>query len=400
MFKVIQETAGNYPYEVKMPSAEIISIGTELLLGEIVDTNSAYLARHLRDLNVDVFRTSTIGDNTERIAGIIRETLERTQIIITTGGLGPTVDDPTRDAAALAFGVDTEFRPDLWEQIIERMNRYGRTPTENQKRQAYIPKGAIPVSNAVGTAPAFIVERGDKCLIALPGVPREMEYLAENEVFPYLKKHYDLSGMIKARVLHTSGMGESVIDEQIGELEYLSNPTVGLAAHYGVVDIRITAKAETSTQADTIIADVEATIRARLGHVIFGADQETLEGMVLAALERKGWNLVVMEANTGGQLSHQLASAGSSYFAGGKIMAALADGQSILNLLEDEMKSFSAQAAIGLIARPTQGNSEVDIFLITPEHHTSETRGYGGHPKNVAEWGANSALNLLRSEIS
>jgi hypothetical protein len=137
-----------------------------------------------------------------------------------------------------------------------------------------------------------------------------------------------------------------------------------------------------------------------LGHVIFGADQETLEGNVLASLERKGWKLVVMEANTGGQLSRQLASAGSSYFAGGKIMAALADDQPILNILEDEMKSFAAQAALGLIARPTQGKSEVDIFLITPERHTSETRGYGGHPKNVAEWGANSALNLLRSEIS
>src|SRR5512140_2391166 len=115
-----------------MPSAEIITIGTEILLGEIVDTNSAYLARRLRDLNVDVFRTSTIGDNTQRIASIIRETLERTEIIITTGGLGPTVDDPTRDAVALAFGVGTEFRPELWEQIMDRMSRYGRTPTENQ----------------------------------------------------------------------------------------------------------------------------------------------------------------------------------------------------------------------------------------------------------------------------
>src|SRR5258706_7810553 len=150
-----------------MPSAEIITIGTEILLGEIVDTNSAFLARHLRDLNVDVFRTSTIGDNAQRIAEIIRETLERTQVIITTGGLGPTVDDPTRDAVALAFGVETEFRPQLWEQIVERMGRFGRKAGENQKRQAYVPKGAIAVRNPVGTAPAFIVERDDKCLIAL-----------------------------------------------------------------------------------------------------------------------------------------------------------------------------------------------------------------------------------------
>src|SRR5512133_1371412 len=225
-----------------MPSAEIITIGTEILLGEIVDTNSAYLARRLRDLNVDVFRTSTVGDNAQRIAALIRETLERTEIIITTGGLGPTVDDPTREAVSMAFGVETEFRPELWEQIEERMSRFGRKPTENQKRQAYIPKGAISVTNAVGTAPAFIVEQGGKCVISLPGVPREMEYLAENEVFPYLKKRYELSGLIKARVLHTAGMGEGAIDEKIGDLELLANPTVGLAAHYGMVDIRITDK--------------------------------------------------------------------------------------------------------------------------------------------------------------
>src|SRR5512133_1190635 len=242
-----------------MPSAEIITIGTEILLGEIVDTNSAYLARRLRDLNVDVFRTSTVGDNAQRIAALIQETLGRTEIIITTGGLGPTVDDPTREAVSLAFGVETEFRPELWEQIEERMSRFGRKPTENQKRQAYIPQGAIPVSNAVGTAPAFIFEvppsptlppnskgrnsgEGGKVVISLPGVPREMEYLAENEIFPYLKQKYDLSGLIKARVLHTTGMGEGAIDEKIGDLELLANPTVGLAAHYGMVDIRITDK--------------------------------------------------------------------------------------------------------------------------------------------------------------
>jgi len=383
-----------------MPSAEIITIGTEILLGEIVDTNSAYLARHLRDLNIDVFRTATIGDNAARIAGIIRETLERTQIIITTGGLGPTVDDPTREAIALAFGVETEFKPELWEQIVERMNRFGRIPTENQKRQAYIPKGAIPVKNEVGTAPAFIFELGEKCVFSLPGVPREMEYLAENAVFPYLKQHYNLSGLIKARVLHTAGMGESIIDEHIGELELLSNPTVGLAAHYGMVDIRITAKADTNSQADEIIAGVENTIREKLGRVIYGADQDTLEEVVLKTLELSGWKLVVLEANTGGELSRQLASAGSTAFAGGKILPGTVSQQSLAEELTQEMNSYSAQAALGLIARPGTGRSEVDIVMITPKGKHVETRGYGGHPKNVPAWGANSALDLLRMEIS
>src|SRR5512133_3302548 len=141
-----------------MPSAEIITIGTEILLGEIVDTNARYIARQLRDAGIDLYRKTTVGDNAQRIAQALQQALERCDIVLTTGGLGPTVDDPTREAVALAMGVETEFRPELWEQIEERMSRFGRKPTENQKRQAYIPQGAIPVSNAVGTAPAFIFE--------------------------------------------------------------------------------------------------------------------------------------------------------------------------------------------------------------------------------------------------
>ncbi len=168
------------------------------------------------------------------------------------------------------------YLPELWEQIVERMQRFGRTPTENQKRQAFIPKGAIPIRNPVGTAPAFIVESGGKCVISLPGVPREMEYLAEHEVFPYLRQRYQLRGIIKARVLHTAGMGESVIDEHIGEFEKLANPTVGLAAHYGIVDIRITAKAESEAKPMPAFRKSKPPSRQKLGRVIYGADSETL----------------------------------------------------------------------------------------------------------------------------
>jgi len=382
-----------------MPSAEIITIGTEILLGEIVDTNSAYLARRLRDLNVDVFRTSTIGDNTQRIAAIIRETLARTQVIITTGGLGPTVDDPTREAVAQALGVAIEFRPELWEQIVERMSRFGRIPTENQKRQAFIPAGSIPVKNDVGTAPAFIAELDDKCIISLPGVPREMEYLAENTIFPYLKVRYNLSGLIKARVLHTAGMGEGAIDEQIGELELLTNPTVGLAAHYGKVDIRITAKADSSEKADELIAAVEKTIREKLGRVIYGADEETLEEVVMTKLSRRAWKLVVLEVNTGGALTRQLSAGGSSHFISGKILPGLAHGQNLAVLLADEMRTHRAEVGLAVTARPASGKSEVDLLLVSPSEEKAETRGYGGHPKNVSDWSVNSALELLRTGL-
>jgi len=384
-----------------MPSAEIITIGTEILLGEIVDTNSAYLARRLRDLNVDVFRTSAVGDNTQRIADVIRETLARAQIVITTGGLGPTVDDPTREAVALALGLETEFRPELWEQIIARMQRYGRTPGENQKRQAYVPKGAIGVENPVGTAPAFIVEQGKRCLISLPGVPREMEYLAENKLFPYLRERYQLSGTIKARVLHVAGMGESVIDEQVGEFEMLDNPTVGLAAHAGVVDVRITAKAASDEDANALIADVEKTIRERLGQAIYGADDETLEDVTLDALAQRGWTLTVVDVNTGGELSRRLSEVGSSAFLGGKILSGLAEGQALAEEVAAQRESVGASVALGLTAKQDAGSDlGVDLVLLMPNANRESTRGYGGHPKNIPAWGANHLLDILRREIN
>ncbi len=380
-----------------MPSAEIITIGTEILLGEIVDTNSAYLARHLRDLNVDVFRTSTVGDNIQRIAAIIQETLERADIIITTGGLGPTVDDPTREAVALAFGVETEYRPELWEQIIERMKRFGRVPTENQKRQAYIPKGGIAIRNPVGTAPAFIMEQNGKFVFSLPGVPKEMEYLAENEVFPYLREKFQLRGTIKARVLHTAGMGESVIDEHIGELEQLSNPTVGLAAHYGQVDIRITAKADSIEEADRMIEKMEQAIREKLGKVVYGADDDRLEKVLMQQIAAQGLKLAAVEVNMGGQLIQKLSTSQQTDFLGGQLLPGLTDHQSLLELTKAEMLSKKASMALGVAAYPGSSQSDVDIVIITPEGVHQERRSYGGHHRNAISWGVNTALDCARN---
>src|SRR5574339_1314865 len=233
-----------------MPSAEIITIGTEILLGEIVDTNTRYIARTLRAMGVDLYRTITIGDNVERIAEAIHNSMNRAEIVITTGGLGPTVDDPTREAVARAVGAELEFREDLWEQVVEVISRYGRKPSENQRRQAYVPQGAIGINNPVGTAPCFIVETERNAVLSLPGVPNEMEHILHESMIPYLQKRFDLNEIIKIRVLHCSGLGEGMIDEKIGDLETLSNPTVGLAAHTGVVDIRIAAKAKNEARSE------------------------------------------------------------------------------------------------------------------------------------------------------
>ncbi len=198
-------------------NAEIISIGTELLLGEIVDTNSAHIARRLRDIGLNLYFTTTVGDNRQRIASAISTALDRADVIITTGGLGPTVDDMTRQAVADATGRELVFRQDLLDQIAERFNRFGSRMSENNRQQAYIPAGAIPIENPVGTAPCFIVESERGVVISLPGVPREMKHLLETAVIPYLRDRLGLTEVIKARVLRTAGIGESHIDEAIAD---------------------------------------------------------------------------------------------------------------------------------------------------------------------------------------
>ncbi len=370
-----------------MTSAEIITIGTEILLGEIVDTNTRYLARNLRSLGVDLYRTITIGDNVERIASAIRESMERAEIVITTGGLGPTVDDPTREAVARAVGTEVEFREDLWQQVVATIQRYGRTPSENQKRQAYVPKKAIAISNPVGTAPAFIVETKRNAVISLPGVPKEMEHLLHESVIPYLQKRFDLRHIIKVRILHTSGLGEGMVDERIGDLETLSNPTVGLAAHNGVVDIRIAAKSEAETEADRMIAEVEQDLRVRLKEVIFGVDDDTLEGVTFAAADRCGWSVVSLERGLPDSLSRRLPNLTSLDLQPGSLMDELRAA-----LRRDPAKN----AALGIACFVDDMATELGI--ITPRGEKSMRITYGGHPRNLPRWAFNNALNILRLE--
>jgi competence/damage-inducible protein CinA-like protein len=378
-----------------MPTAEIITIGTELLLGETIDTNTRFIARRLRDFGVDLFRTSTVGDNPERIAHIIREGLKRADIIITTGGLGPTIDDPTRDAVALGIGVQTEFRPELWDQIKERFNRYGRTPTENNKKQAYIPKGAIPVENQVGTAPAFIVEVENHSIIALPGVPREMEHLLENKIIPYIRDRYGISGVIKTRLIHTSGVGESQIDERIGDLEQLTNPTVGLAAHAGQVDVRITAKAETESMAVTMIQEIETELRQRLGKWIYGTDADTLVSVALKNISNHGWRLCVIETGSNGLFTRQLATVGEP-FIGGDVLTSPPNLEKFDALLKARCSSKKADIGIGLMLMPGDTLQTLHIILVSPDDFQQITRTYGGPPQLAPLWGVNMCLDLLR----
>jgi nicotinamide-nucleotide amidase len=369
-----------------MATAEIVTIGTEILLGEIVDTNTRHIALALRDLGVDLYRTVTIGDNVDRIATAIREAKQRNEIVITTGGLGPTVDDPTREAVARAMEVETEFRQDLWDQVVQAISRYGRKPSENQRRQAVVPRGAIGIRNPVGTAPAFIVETEHGAIISLPGVPNEMEHILHESIIPYLQKRFDLRELIKVRVLHCAGLGEGMIDEKIGDLETLKNPTVGLAAHTGIVDVRIAAKAESELQADALIAEVEQQVRSRLGDAVFGADQDRLEDVVLRAASQRGWSLIAIERGLGGLLGTMLPRT-----------VALEEGSPVALMDAASAARTQAGAHVALGVDLLEDERAAEMVLITPRGQKTHRITYGGPPRSLPRWAANLALNWLRT---
>ncbi len=292
--------------------AEIVMIGTELLLGEIVDTNATTLARMLRDIGLDLYYKTTVGDNEARITAVLNLALDRSGVVITSGGLGPTVDDVTRQAVANATGRELVYSHELEEQIAARFRSFGREMGENNKRQAYIPAGAMPLPNPVGTAPCFLSEdvAGRGFVISLPGVPRELEYMMTHTVIPILIERMGGRQVIKVRILRTCAVGESNIDRLIGDLMTEQNPTVGLSAHAGQTDVRITAKAASEVEAEALLGPMEAKLRERLGVAIYGVDKETVAGVVGRLLTERGLQLAVVDTLTEGQLAQELAEAG------------------------------------------------------------------------------------------
>ncbi len=294
--------------------AEIVMIGTELLLGEIVDTNANRLALALRDIGLDLYYKTTVGDNLTRMTEVLNLALDRSDVIITSGGIGPTVDDVTRQAVADATGRKLVYSTELEAEIAARFSRFGRPMADNNKRQAYIPEGATPLTNPVGTAPCYLSEdvNGRGCIISLPGVPRELDYMMENTVIPLLIERMGGVKVTRVRVLRTCAVGESNVDRGIGDLMTAGNPTVGLAAHVGQTDVRITAKADTEEEADTLVAGMEAKLRERLGVAVYGVGKVTVAEVVGDLLQEKSLKLGVVDTLTGGQLARDLIESGYS----------------------------------------------------------------------------------------
>jgi hypothetical protein len=305
------------------------------------------------------------------------------------------VDDPTRQAVANALGVELEFHPELWEQIEAIMSRYGRNASENNRRQAMIPAGAEVIRNPVGTAPAFIAPKAGRVVICLPGVPREMELLFMQGVQPWLRERFHLTSIIQSRVLHAAGMGESHVDELIGDLELLSNPTVGLLASPGRVDIRIAAKADSQTDIDNMIAKTETVIREKLGDAIYGTDTDTLDDAILASLAERDFTAILVLHGFGEALGVRMAN--SERLQVSHQTTPLAPDK--IEAKWQETKALPAAITVLATLLPGENLQTFDLFIHTPTGEKHESRTYAGPPQMAPAWAETLCLDGIRRLI-
>ena len=296
-----------------------MTIGTEMLLGDLVDTNTAWLSSHLAPLGVAIYRHTTVGDNRQRIIAAILEAASRADLVITTGGLGPTSDDLTNECLALAAGREMVEREEAREHVDEMFRRFGRTPTPSNYKQAFFPEGADLIPNPLGTAMGALMELEGALVATFPGVPSEMKVMFEETLAPLVKERTD--GAITSRILHFTGIGESAIAEQVQDLLDASDPTVAPLASQGKVKLRITARGATPEEAEQKIEPVAEEILRRLADYYFGVDSETIESALARLLEDRGATLALAESCTGGLLAKRITDmAGSSaYFKEGLV---------------------------------------------------------------------------------
>lgn len=286
---------------------ELITTGSELLLGEIVNTNSAYLSSALNQAGFDVVYHSTVGDNRARMRSVMEIALERADIVITSGGLGPTLGDFTKEVMADLLGLPLILHEPSLEKIkCFFAHRHAHMPVNNQK-QAMVPEGSYILNNSCGTAPGIVIQHNNKVIVHLPGPPHELKTMVKNELLPYLSMHYPQKAIIVSKELHTYGLGESAVDETLRDILLTqSNPTIALLARPGEILVRITAKADNTRAAEELIADTEKQIRARLGNIIFSTNDKTMEEVVAETLFAQKKTIALAESCTGGLVTSRL----------------------------------------------------------------------------------------------
>jgi nicotinamide-nucleotide amidase len=403
--------------------AEILSVGTELLLGEITDTNAQYISARLKETGVSVYRRETLGDNRARLTATFREALCRASLVIATGGLGPTDDDVTAECLAASLGLPLELHEGAWEDMLRWFRIRGREPSESDRKQAMIIRGGIPLGNKNGTAPGQAIVTGGKLAAVLPGPPREMIPMFEEHLLPLIRNTFTDLVPLHIKNLKLVGLPESKVGEAIRDLMDSSNPTVAPYVGQGEIRIRIAAGHEDQSESRRMVRTALAEVRKRLGDYIYGEDGDTLESVCGEALSRRGQTLAVAESVTGGLVAHRLTNVpGSSrYFRMGMVAYSPAIKATCLGVPDEAVRRDEAVnaetaasmasgvralggAKIGLattgFAGPTGGTERDPVgtvyVAVCGEAGTQVERFvFGGTRTSIKEYGAGRALYVL-----
>ncbi|MGA3086698.1 MAG: CinA family nicotinamide mononucleotide deamidase-related protein [Thermodesulfobacteriota bacterium] len=396
---------------MKKNTAEIVAIGSELLLGQIQDTNTPYLASRLQEIGLETAFQTMVGDDRKRMNSVIRRALSRSKVVITTGGIGPTEDDLTREVVAEVYGRKLVFHPKQFKLIKSYFDRAGFVMAPNNRKQAYLPSGGRLIPNLQGTAPGFILEtEARKIIVVLPGVPQEMKKMIQDTVLPFLKKKLGRDqGLIEYQVLKVCGLGESRVDDQIGDLiRESTNPVIGLLASLGEIKIRITAHGKDKKETQSIIAGMEAKIRGRLGTLIFGQGEETLEGVATGLLDGKKITLSLVETFTAGRISQRLQATTSPWFMGGLLLAsrqkwpfakpAIAKEAMALFLAEKIREMFSSDLGLAVWMEGTANERTLSLALAGKMEDVFSYR-IGGFGDTLPDRVAVLALDWLRKKL-
>lgn len=404
---------------------EVIAVGTELLLGQITNRNAAFIGEKLADFGFDAHFQVVVGDNQDRMVDAISTALGRADALIITGGIGPTQDDVTREAIAAATNRAMRFNEEFAESLRKFWESRGRSMPESNLRQAEYPEDAQQIPNPKGTAPGLALQHGGCWIFALPGVPAEMQYLLTEEVLPRLQEAAGSDGVLMSRLLRSWGRSESQVAEMLDDLfQESSNPSVAFLASSGEIKVRLTAKADTLEGAEALIGPYERIVRERLGASIFGADDATIEQVVLDALVDRGWTFGTAESATAGMIAARIASVpgASKVFRGGAVVYATDLKQSLLDVPEEVLAEgvvseatalFMAEGAAERLgadvvvavtgsAGPDPQEQEVGTMVIavhTPDGSGSRVLRLPGDRERIRTYATTAALHLVRLAV-
>lgn len=403
--------------------AEIIAVGTELLLGQIVNSNARFLSEKLAEAGIGVYWHTVVGDNPQRLADVFRIALERADIILFSGGLGPTMDDLTKETVAEVLRLPME-KDHAWEEALREMfRRFGRPMTANNLKQALMPAGALLIPNRNGTAPGVFLRHESKYIAMMPGPPREMEPMFMEDILPLLPSAG--GRIILSRVLKLSGIGESAMEEAISDLVIQqTNPTIAPLAKQMEVHLRLTAAADTKDEAAALLDQTEARLLERLSEAVFARDEETMVDAVAKILTENNLTIAVAESCTGGLLAHWLTNypGSSRYFLQGVAAYSNRSKLDLLGVNPQLLREYGAVSepvalamaenirqkagcdlaiAITGIAGPTGGSPEKPVGLVyiaiaAPGGIICERFNFRGNRENIKERAVMTALNLLR----